>query len=188
VKAGLICSSSDISDDPELEPPVLQVACRLSRGDKKFYTEDKIKIERKPHEFVLKTTVKKDETTGNVDSKEPNNNSTLESGVGTLDSDKLSALSILPLATIAQGFIPAAVNASAFSPEDQTAIQECINELHYLPFTFELSKSDLASAFNRTVERMSRIFQKNNVHVSRSPAKGTIQDSLCLSGYVSLKE
>jgi len=150
-----MCSEARI----DMDPPLLDLAVRLSRKKYVLYTEDKVKDERKPHEITLKVDKK-------VDSSTNKDQNTSDSACEPV-CPQTSALN-----AIKEGLAVSAANAAAFSAEDQTAIQECINELHYLPFTFELSKADLASAFNKTVERMSLIFQKNNVEVTRNMVKG----------------
>lgn len=143
----------DDCDDNHLLPPSLAKAIRASK--RKLYFEDNIPLAKKT----------KDDTGPTDDGN----------SAGGIEADtKVPEVDLKP--DVSTGFslsqeFPSAAAAS-FSPEDQAVIQECINDLHYLPFTFGLSKTDLSSAFSKTVDKMSQVFKKNNVPVTRNMVKG----------------
>ncbi|CAG7732967.1 unnamed protein product [Allacma fusca] len=56
---------------------------------------------------------------------------------------------------------------NALTVEDQQEIQNCINQLHYLPFTCELTKVELERSFDNTVEHLEQIFKKYNTVFNR---------------------
>jgi len=89
-----------------------------------------------------------------------------DSGYGSQDSSLLSS------SDSDESMLHSLTNVE-FSTEDQSTIEECINGLHYLPFTFELSRSDISIAFEKTVDKLCDIFQKNSVPLNRDIVRGT---------------
>ncbi|XP_035714372.1 uncharacterized protein LOC110858041 isoform X3 [Folsomia candida] len=154
---------SGLLDPNRLDPPLLDKAIRLAK--RKMYAEDNIPTAKK-----ARGENDYSEDSGVVMSEDLPVNGAVDADIEEKDEKPdLSTLPPMPGFLLSQEFPSAA--AASFSPEDQAIIQDCIHELHYLPFTFGLSKTDLSSAFSRTVARMSDVFKKNNVPVTRHMVK-----------------
>ena len=107
---------------------------------------------------------------------EEENSQESESALKTVESEPGSSAGITSQPSDnsqASGSDPSSsVELPVLTSDDQQEIQNCIYQLHYLPFTCELTKAELGRTFSSTVEHLEKIFKKYNMPFNRNLLKG----------------
>lgn len=73
---------------------------------------------------------------------------------------------------------PCETKAENFTAEDEAKILGFIKQIHYLPFTCELTKEELAKTFNDAVIRLQAIYHEHQVPIHRRAFQGDFHNSL----------